>query len=405
MDDQRLESLTTVKDLSAGQRSSLLENGKRSVISKGTVLEPFDERNWHLHLVDGRIKFYPSDGKAYTFDDSEERALEPVFSDVRGKESAKFIRDSLVIRFDRKQVEQAAQTCEQLVAVHDVQITEVGADVLRSLFEDFHNGGISVPAMPAVAVRVRALVDDENATTTQVAELIEQDPSLAGKLVAAANSAGIRGRTEIVSVGDGLSRMGLSRAVSVVISLAVQQMFTFRSRPLFAAGSKIWAQATQVAATCRVLAQHMNHPDIDVEKAFMIGLLHNVGAVAVLGYLENADQEVSEDAALQTLHNLRAVSTTLVLNKWHMDDDFHVAGEDAEEQQTQANPYFPLLELAISQVQLIHHKTPAENNAVLSGLRMLGDHQATDEAGRLLIIKDHPELSNMADTPGVENAA
>ncbi len=110
MDDLQLESLTTVKDLSSYQRAQLLDNGKRSVIPKGTVLEPFDERNWYLHLIDGRIKFYPGEGKAFTFDDSHERALEPVFSHVTGKQSAKFTKDSLVIRFDRKQVQQTTQT-------------------------------------------------------------------------------------------------------------------------------------------------------------------------------------------------------------------------------------------------------------------------------------------------------
>ncbi len=275
-----------------------------------------------------------------------------------------------------------------------MQITEVGAGVLRSLFEDFHSGAINVPAMPAIAVRVRALIDEDETSAKKVAEMIEQDPSLAGKMIATANSALIRGRTEIVSVDDALSRMGLSRAVSLVISAAVQQMFIFRSRSLFSVGSKIWATATQVAATCRVLAQHMDHPGIDGEKAFMVGLLHNVGAVAVLGYLENADLELPESAVLQTLHNLCAVSTTLVLNKWQMDDDFLVAGEDAETEQSRANPYFPLLELAIAQVQLNKQKEPPGEGSTLAGLSMLGEHGTLDQDGRLEILKDHPELKN-----------
>ena len=59
-----------------------------------------------------------------------------------------------------------------------------------------------------------------------LADLIEQDPSLAGKLIAAANSALIRGRTEICSAEEALLRMGITRACTVVISLAVQEMVT-----------------------------------------------------------------------------------------------------------------------------------------------------------------------------------
>ncbi len=405
MDDERLLSISTLSNLKPALRQSLLDNGKRSVMAKGTVVETYGERNWFLHLVDGEIKFYPAQGKAFTFSDTDQRALQPVFAEARGNDSIKFLKDSLVLRIDRKQLEQAEQASEEKLAVHDVEINEVGAGVLRQLFEDFHNGAISVPAMPAIAVRVRSLLEDEDSAIKDLAQLIEQDPALAGKLVAAANSALIGGRTEICSAEEALVRMGMARAASVVMTLAVQQMFTFRSRPLYAAGSRVWATATQVAATCRLLAHHATGNAVDQDKAFMIGLLHNVGAVAVLSYMEELDLELSAAAIDQTLNNLRAVSTTLVLNKWHMDGDFHVAGEDAEEEETRANPYYCLLEMAIAQVLIANGHPPETPITQLPGLRMLGDKQQIDDQGRLIILRDQPELAALPKAPGIENAA
>ncbi len=406
MDDKRLELISPLKNLTTGQRKDLLDGGKRAVVPKGTMIDSFEERNWFFMLVDGNVKLIPAEGKAFTFDDSTERALDPIFPDVRGGDTAKFTIDSLVIRIDRKRVEQAEQSVDQTVEAHDTELDDVGADVVRALFEDFHNGRINVPAMPEIAVRVRKLMDDENAGLEDLAKLIEQDPSLAGKLIAAANSALIRGRTEICTAEEALLRMGITRACNVVISLAVQEMFIFRSRTLYAVGSEVWMTATQVAATSKILAQHAQGVTVDPEKAFMIGLLHNVGAVAVLGYLEQLDIDVPRSEVKETLNSLRAVSTTLVLNKWHMDADFHVAGEDAEDPETRENPYFPILQLAVQQVQAANSSAPESQEIhQLPGFMMLGEHRQVDEHGRLVLLVDHPELAALPSSPGVENAA
>lgn len=414
MDDLRLEQISPLENLGKAQRTTLLEGGKRTVVPKGTLVNGFEERNWFFLLVDGKVKLQPAEGKAQVFDDTSDRALKPIFVDAGDHGTVKFLQDSLVIRIDRKQVEQAEQTSTVNVAVHDVEINDVSAGIIRQMFADFHSGSIKVPAMPEVAVKVRNLMDRADVGVEQLAKLIEQDPSLAGKLVAAANSALIRGRTEICSAEEALLRMGMTRACNMVISLAVQQMFVFKSGFLLRAGESVWTNATQVAATCKVLARHMADAQVDPEKSFMVGLLHNVGAVAVLGYMEQQELDLPLSSVLQTIDSLRAVSTTLVLNKWHMDQDFMVAGDDADDPETQLNPYYPLLELAMQQVAAANTDSSwvdlPDGGTLpmiqqMKGFTMLDGQHEVDADGRLMLLKDHPELEALTSAHGVQSAA
>lgn len=410
MDDNQLQQINPLKNLSAIQRKDLLDAGKRDQVPMGAKIKAPDLQGWFFMLLVGEVKIIPLEGQAHSFDAESSRAMDPIFIDAASRDTAKFTSDSIVLRISRKRVQQAEQAINQEVAVNDTEIDSVAADVIRMLFEDFHRGAINVPAMPEIAVRVRTLVDNDDTSLGDLAELIEQDPSLAGKLIAAANSALIRGRTEICTAEEALMRMGQQRACNVVVSLAIKEMFAFRSSTLAAAGARVWMTATHVAAICRIVAQKANSSELDPEKAFMIGLLHNVGSVAVLGYLEKQGQDLPGPAVDKTLENLRAVSTTLVLNKWRMDKDFFVAGEEAEEPETRENPYFAILELGIQQVgaaqTVAEDQIPQEQDIhQLKGLVMLGDQAQLDEHGRLLLLHDHPELSALSDNAGVENAA
>jgi HD-like signal output (HDOD) protein len=100
-----------------------------------------------------------------------------------------------------------------------------------------------------------------------------RDPVLAGSLLGVANSA-LYGRTQQVStVGRAIVSVGVIAARKVMLAAAM--------RPLFASAGlgRIWSHSLSSAPLCSALADHTGL--LSSEEGLVLGLLHDIGAVAV----------------------------------------------------------------------------------------------------------------------------
>ena len=59
----------------------------------------------------------------------------------------------------------------------------------ESIIDDLENDRLPLPTLPEVAIRVRETADDENASITDVARIIETDAALSARIVQVGNSA------------------------------------------------------------------------------------------------------------------------------------------------------------------------------------------------------------------------
>ncbi|MGW8311377.1 MAG: HDOD domain-containing protein [Thiogranum sp.] len=58
---------------------------------------------------------------------------------------------------------------------------------VNELIQDLESGQLQLPTLPEVALRVRDVVDDEDASASQIAEIIAQDAALSARLIQVAN--------------------------------------------------------------------------------------------------------------------------------------------------------------------------------------------------------------------------
>lgn len=59
---------------------------------------------------------------------------------------------------------------------------------VSELIDDLESGQLQLPTLPEVALRVRDAVEDENASASQIADIIAQDAALSARLIQVANS-------------------------------------------------------------------------------------------------------------------------------------------------------------------------------------------------------------------------
>jgi len=158
------------------------------------------------------------------------------------------------------------------------------ADFIARLEADIDANHLTLPTLPEVALRVRDAVEGDNATARSIAEMVSQDSALSARLLQVANSPLYQGRTPVESVQMAVTRLGLRLVRSLVVSLAMKQIFQATSVALDRQFRRIWEDSLQVAAISRVLAGEA--PAVEGEQAMLAGLVHNIGALPIMARVD-----------------------------------------------------------------------------------------------------------------------
>lgn len=142
-----------------------------------------------------------------------------------------------------------------------------------------------LPAMPKVAQEILQLAVNPYANATDLAAIVEQDPSLAAQLLRYANSPLYGYRGQVDSIRDVIARvLGYDLVLDIALGLAVGRSFRNPSDGPLGLHA-YWRHAVYCASLTQRLAQLM--PGLQRPRpgmAYLAGLLHNFG-VLLLGHL------------------------------------------------------------------------------------------------------------------------
>jgi len=167
-------------------------------------------------------------------------------------------------------------------------MSEQTQKVLQQIFKAVETDQIKLPTLPEVALKIRQAVEKDNKSAIEIADLLSQDSSLSARLLQLANSPLYRARSEIDNLQLAISRLGVRIVKDLVVMLAIKQAFKARSKAIEEQFKEVWQTSVDVAAVCRVLANH--HSGLDKEHAMLAGLIHNIGSLPII---ELANREPS----------------------------------------------------------------------------------------------------------------
>ncbi len=188
-------------------------------------------------------------------------------------------------------------------------------ELYNNILADLDSGKLLLPTLPEVALKVREVVQDPDATAAQLADIIVTDAALSARLLKVANSALYRGRVPVESVQTAVSRLGLQMVRNLVTSLVMEQMFKPTSRTLEKRMRKLWEHSTEVAAISQVIAS--KQPHIKTDEAMLAGLIHNIGVLPILMRAETVPGLIEDDVRLdQLVENLYPRIGAAILKNW-----------------------------------------------------------------------------------------
>lgn len=139
--------------------------------------------------------------------------------------------------------------------------------------------GKGLPALPEVLLRLDRELANPDVDLRHIADLAGTDAVLAGQIIRMANSAYYsRGSASITSLGPALQRLGIRAVRGLVFALTLPRSFpagsTFPTRGL-------WRHSLAVAALASSLCDELGLPAGRKEEAWMGGLIHDIGALAL----------------------------------------------------------------------------------------------------------------------------
>jgi putative nucleotidyltransferase with HDIG domain len=138
----------------------------------------------------------------------------------------------------------------------------------------------SLPTLPAVALRVLQMTGGQNGGARDLVEVLRGDQSLTAKILSVAGSPAY-GAKAVTTLERAVPLLGFAAVRSIVLATGVIDAFA-RKSPSGAAFDhhEFWKHALAVACAARRCAA-LGKRDIDPEEAFVAGLLHDLGKVAL----------------------------------------------------------------------------------------------------------------------------
>lgn len=231
-----------------------------------------------------------------------------------------------------------------------------------------------LPAMPQILIKLIELLQADDAGMPELAALIAKDAGMASKILAVANSSAYQRHQRTLGLEQALVALGTDTIKTLVISESVFQ--TFNNFPH--SGSTdlraFWKGSLTTAVIARDLARALDYPQ--VEEAYLAGLLHNVGRLALLAtapkeYAYNFSARDDEELCaveLRTLEITHAEAGAWLIERWSLDSFLADSVLYHHEPVPRLEAAHPLIRIVRLAHQLCYHADASHSAAAAAAL-------------------------------------
>lgn len=180
-----------------------------------------------------------------------------------------------------------------------------------------------MPAFPKSVQRVLELTRNPDVAAKAIVEVIEKDPVLTGRILQAINSAFYGLPNKVAGVAQAVVMLGINTIKNLAIRSAAMGMIPPNNAAGFDTESYL-LHSLGCAEVCKVIGQELD--DTDATEAYIGGLLHDFGKIALALYLpdpfraaldksvaDGVELHVAEQAIMGVDHT---VTGAMLAQKW-----------------------------------------------------------------------------------------
>jgi len=165
-------------------------------------------------------------------------------------------------------------------------------------------------SLPDVYIRLREVMESENASMADAAEVLSLDPALAARILRMANSAFYGFRSEIDTISRAANILGMQKIHDLVLAASVSKTFEGMSNE-FMDINTFWYRSVHCAFLAQAIAEGAGMRN--TESLFVRGLLHDIGHLVLFSHYPAecrqamAQSDEGLDARLYEEHRLIGV--------------------------------------------------------------------------------------------------
>ncbi|MFZ6727117.1 HDOD domain-containing protein [Undibacterium sp. MH2W] len=182
---------------------------------------------------------------------------------------------------------------------------------LKNIVEQANRGDLVFPTNVAASLKIQQVLDDPDCAVDIVTKLIMNEPLLAARVVAIANSAAFNRGSDITNVKAAINRLGFRSLRTVVASVIVRQLAgTSKDPHIRSMTNKLWEHTAQVAALAQVIARRITK--LDADTAMFAGIVHEVGNFYLMSRAEEFPALLHPEGVHDVDDNLPAFADTII---------------------------------------------------------------------------------------------
>lgn len=189
-----------------------------------------------------------------------------------------------------------------------------------------------LPTLPHVATKVMRLVGDPETSAKDLQEAIITDQGMTGQILKISNSAMFGMKREVKTLTHAIMLLGFDTIRSIVVAAATKNLYQRKGGTGFKE-KLIWENSIGSALIARGIAEQFD--GIDVEEAFIGGLMHNMGKTvlnqkfpeqysSIMASSYNDERPIHE-IEFEELGFTHADLGACIIRQWNLSDSLAVA--------------------------------------------------------------------------------
>jgi HD-like signal output (HDOD) protein len=278
-------------------------------------------------LLEGTVELEAVDKRVQTIRKGEAPAKRPL-SHLRPRQfTVRVLDDAKFLRIDYDQVTAFPGTVDKSIGAGSFS-----SWIVESLYEDLTHDRWVLAAIPALTRRVLQLMEQSPADTDRLIKLAAADPVTAIKILTAASHSAASGEQAepVTTLGEAITRLQPDSVLSLVREIVDQDDYDVRNTSVRERLERLWRHSLEVACISHVLAQRTS--GMDPERAWLHGLVHDIGMFAMLKYADRPSIfALSQDALEQVLTSYHGWIGGIILTEWGLPEEFTITNLEGDD--------------------------------------------------------------------------
>ena len=185
------------------------------------------------------------------------------------------------------------------------------------------NQPIDLPVFHPIAIKLQILLESADFTMGDVIELVNEDQVLAGQILKMANSTVYIGRVRTETIKDAVIRLGAQHVSNLAMAVSQSGLHISDNKVINDFLLSLWLHSHACAVGSSWIAKNTGNAQY-ADRAYMAGLLHDVGKLYLLKALERlnklgvAQAALEEGLLLEIFDEMHVEQGSNLMKHWNM---------------------------------------------------------------------------------------